>query len=85
MTCIKNAEATILHLRRCLQVAAGCETLDGEIIPGLEGWKYESLGFWTNSQYTVEHRQWWAVNEGARKCASAYDGILAANRAKVEL
>ena len=78
----ENAEATILHLRRCLAVAEGGSFLDGEIIPGLDGWR-SVAGCWQCGRYTVEHRRWWAVNEGARKCASAYDGILAANRAKV--
>jgi hypothetical protein len=93
MTCTENTEATVLHLRRCLRVANGYETLDGEIIPGLEGWKYDeqyarwdrTVGPFGSTTYKVHDGSWAVTRDGVahypEECDSHYDGILAANRA----
>jgi hypothetical protein len=75
-----DAASRILHLERCLRVEQGCDYVGDCPIPGMDGWTHLST-HWVNGRYTVESNRWWAVNEGARKCASAYDGILAANAA----
>ena len=84
--------ARILHLERALRVAGGYTTdREGRDLPGMRNWEFDGQeGQW--QYYSKEGRfiaasgvdVWYLLEDCKRHdCASAYDGILAANRAKV--